>query len=118
MVTYKGIVMEGKWLSILEYATYKKKSVSTVRRYVKANRLKLKEENGKYYIWVKNYISAQTLNEKDQLGLKFELERSKKENIALKEELAEVKMLIALYEQGQLLAPRSASDLPDLPNTL
>ena len=48
--------MEGKWLSIIEYANYKKKSISTVRRYIKANRVKYKEDQGKYYILCKNYI--------------------------------------------------------------
>ena len=45
--------MEGKWLSVLEFAAHKKKSISTVRRYIKANRVKHKEENGKYFIFVK-----------------------------------------------------------------
>ncbi|MAX66433.1 MAG: hypothetical protein QF441_15050 [Bacteriovoracaceae bacterium] len=110
--------MEGKWLSILEYASYKKKSISTVRRYIKANRVKYKEDTGKYYIWVKNYVPSHTKQEKEKLNLKFELERLKKENIEIKEELAEAKMLISLYEKGQGLNHKTSLDLPELPSNI
>lgn len=108
--------MEGKWLSVLEYASYKKKSISTIRRYIKANRVKHRDENGKYFIWVKNYIPNTTEKDKNNLELKFENERLKKENIELKEELAETKMLIELYESGQMVPPKQKSDLPELPD--
>lgn len=114
----EGYFMDGKWLSILEYAAYKQKSISTVRRYVKANRVKFKEDNGKYFVWVKNYISDTSIIEREQLDLKFEFERIKKENMDLKEELGEARMLINLYENGQMLAPRTKSDLPELPPSL
>lgn len=107
--------MDGKWLSVLEFAAYKKKSISTVRRYIKANRVKYKEDAGKYYIWTKNYIPSQTSQEKDFLELKFEIERLRKENIELKEELAQSKMLIELYEAGHMLPKSAESDLPALP---
>ena len=107
--------MEGKWLSVLEFATYKKKSISTVRRYIKANRVKFKEENGKYYVWTKNFIPNHSTQEKEILSNKFELERLRKENIELKEELAEFKMLIDLYESGQVLSSPKTQNLPDLP---
>jgi hypothetical protein len=110
--------MEGKWLSILEYASYKKKSISTVRRYVKANRVKHKEENGKYFIWLKNFVPNHTTQERQHLESKFELERLRKENIELKEEIAEAKMLIQLYENGQMLSSKKKSDLPELPPSL
>lgn len=107
--------MDGKWLSVLEFAAYKKKSISTVRRYIKANRVKYKEEAGKYFVWTKNYIPSQTSQEEDFLKLKFELERMKKENIELKDELAQTKTLIELYEAGHVLPKSSVSDLPILP---
>ncbi len=110
--------MEGKWLSVLEYASFKKKSISTVRRYIKANRVKYKEDNGKYFIWVKNYISDKMLEEKEQLSLKFEVERLKKENIELKEQIAEAKMLIDLYESGKMIGSKTQNDLPELPINL
>ncbi len=106
--------MEDKWLSILEYAQYKKKSISTVRRYIKAERVKFREEEGKYFLWVKNYIAPTTQSEKEALATKFELERLKKENRELLNENTEMKMLIQLYENGHML-PKT---LPETPATL
>ena len=107
--------MEGKWLSVLEFASYKKKSISTVRRYIKANRVKFKEDNGKYFIWTKDYKLISNDTEKDLLEIKFEFERIKKENIELRNEMAEMKMLISLYENGQML---QKPQLPELPFNL
>ena len=76
--------MEGKWLSILEFAAYKKKSISTVRRYIKANRVKYKEENGKYFIWTKNYMPNQSAQEKELLSVKLENQGLKKSLLSLK----------------------------------
>lgn len=103
--------MEDKWLSILEYAQYKNKSISTVRRYIKAGRVKFREEDGKYYLWVKNYVSTTTKDEKENLEIKFELERLKKENRDLISENSEMKMLIQLYENGHML-PKTLPETP------
>lgn len=108
--------MEGRWLSILEFANYKGKSISTVRRYIKADRVKHKEDNGKYYIWAKDYQSAETENEKEALELRFENERLKKENRQLGEEVAELQMLVKLYEEEKNKLGKR--DLPDLPAEL
>lgn len=103
--------MDGKWLSVLEFAAYKKKSISTVRRYIKANRVKFKEDNGKYYIFVKDYIDPSMSSEGKFLELKLENERLKKEVIELKSEIHEAKMLIELYEQGHML-PKNLPEVP------
>jgi hypothetical protein len=110
--------MEGKWLSILEYAAFKKRSISTVRRSIKGNRVKFKEENGKYFIWTKNFLSISSTDEKELVEVKFENERLKLEIKQMKEELAERKMLINLYENGQMLETKKAKDLPELPKVL
>ena len=106
--------MDGKWLSILEYAAFKKKSISTVRRYIKANRVKYKEDNGKYFIWTKNYNPNITEVEKSQLEIRFENERLKKENRILVEELAELRMLVSIYESEKKII-HSKPILPQLP---
>lgn len=110
--------MESKWLSVQEYAAYKKKSISTVRRYIRADRVKYRDEGGKYFIWTKNYISQKSESERKQLSFKLEFERLKKENIDLKEELAEVKMLIQLYEKGNVSTENRAFTLPEIPQSL
>jgi len=106
--------MEGKWLSILEYAAYKKKSISTVRRYIKAKRVKYKEENGKYLIWTKTFVDAHLSSEKETLELKLENQRLLKENRILIEELAEFKMLVKIYEIEKNKEPI----LPELPSDI
>lgn len=90
--------MEGKWLSVLEFAAYKKKSISTVRRYIKANRVKHKEEAGKYFIFVKDYNDQNY--EKEILDLKLENQRLQRELQLKIEELEEVKMLVTIYESS------------------
>ena len=110
--------MDGKWLSVLEYAAFKKKSISTVRRYIKANRVKHKDENGKYFIWVKNYLDSKSIEERKGTETLFELERLKKENTELRQDLADAKMLIELYENGNMLSKKTNMDLPELPINL
>ena len=105
--------MEGKWLSIIEYANYKKKSISTVRRYIKANRVKYKEDQGKYYILCKNYIEKDL--DESTMELKLENIRLQKENRALMEEISELKMLVAIYEQGN---HQNQKTLPTIPTQI
>lgn len=107
--------MDGKWLSVLEYAAYKNKSISTVRRYIKANRIKFKDENGKYFIWVKNFSDQKSNEEKEVFELKLENERLKKENRIIKEEINELKMLVQIYESEKTL---NKNQLPELPTEL
>jgi len=98
---------DGVWLPILEYANVKNISISTVRRGIKSGRFKYKEENGKYFIWTKS----------DQSQKKFEqaLENDllKKEIKQLKEEIADLKMLLSIYEKKQSVEPWEK--LPPLP---
>jgi cell division protein FtsB len=79
----------GIWLSILDYASLKKISISTIRRSIKAGHLKYKEENGKYFIWTNRSI------EKEELTLKLEIEMIKTENRKLLEEINDLKMLLS-----------------------
>lgn len=111
--TRKVLSMEGRWLSILEFANYKGKSISTVRRYIKANRVKHKEEQGKYYVWVKGYRDPSQQNERDFLEIRLENERLKKENRTLTEQVAELQMLVKIYEEEKSVV--NADQLPELP---
>ena len=105
--------MDGRWLSILEFANYKGKSVSTIRRYIKAERVKFKEENGKYFIWARDYMDPSLQNEKEFLELRLENERLKKENRTLGEQISELQMLVRIYEEEK--NSLNAKNLPDLP---
>lgn len=108
--------MEGKWLSILEYANFKDKSISTVRRYIKANRVKYREENGKYYIWTKNYFNHNPTpkDEREITKLRFELERLNLKLREVQEENEELKMLVNILEDTHN-KKINISNLPELP---
>lgn len=99
---------DGIWLSILDYATAKKTSISTIRRSIKAGHLKHREENGKYFIWTKEIINEYS-SEKIQLSQSLELEFLKRQNRELLEEVNDLKMLLAVYENEHRLK------LPPLP---
>jgi hypothetical protein len=93
---------EGTWLPILEYSQFKKISISTIRRHIKANLLKWRAEGGKYYIWTS--ADAQDLSgrlDAQLLAVKLELQMVRQENRSLREELDEARMLINLYETSQ-----------------
>jgi hypothetical protein len=83
---------EYNWLTIFEYCELRKKSISTVRRYIKAERIKYKMVDGKYYIAVKKTL----INKPDE---KYKLKNMENEILKLKEENLELKMLIDLYEK-------------------
>lgn len=97
----------GIWLPILEYARVKNVSISTIRRGIKSGRFKYKEENGKYLIWTKSDQA------KINLDLNLENEILRKEIKQLKEEIADLKMLLSIYEKEESHEPWEK--LPPLP---
>ena len=88
---------DGIWLSILDYATAKKTSISTIRRSIKAGHVKYREENGKYFIWTKEIQECLEVKKND-FSLSIELEFFKKQNRTLAEEINDLKMLLSVYE--------------------
>lgn len=107
---------EGVWLSINDYSRYKNVSISTIRRHIKNNILKYKEENGKYFIYVPSTEKLRIREEEETLKIKLELELLKTQLRQLKEENNELKMLVEIYEKEKGKAP--ASHLPELPPEL
>jgi hypothetical protein len=111
-----------KWLSIVEYSNFKKVSVSTIRRYIKSNRVKYRLENGKYLIYCHNYIDEGALISED-IEIITELENEnrvlKAQNQSLKEETHEMRMLIDLYETQLGIKKKdeliSEDEIPELP---
>ena len=97
---------EGTWLSILEYSHFKKVSVSTIRRHIKANLVRWREEDGKHFVWTAaDSGEIESRKDGELLALKLEMQRLKNENRLLRGELDEVKMLIRLYEGARGLPP-------------
>jgi cell shape-determining protein MreC len=89
---------DGVWLSITDYSTYKKVSISTIRRHIKTNILKHKEEDGKYYIYVASLDRVKLKEEEELLRIKLELELYKSQIRELREENSGLRMLVDLYE--------------------
>lgn len=101
---------EGVWLSINDYSRYKNVSISTIRRHIKNNILKYKEENGKYFIYVLSTEKVRLREEEELLKVKLELELMRSKIKQLREENNELRMLVEIYE-GQGAKPH----LPELP---
>ncbi len=77
----------------MDYAMKKGVSLSTLRRYIKSKKIKFKTESGRYLIWDEDASDLATANTTSEVAqLKESLRRAQKE-------IAELKMLVALYEQ-------------------
>ena len=111
---------EGVWLSINDYSRYKNVSISTIRRHIKNNILKHKEENGKYFIYVPSTENLRLREEEEVLKVKLELELLRSQLRQLREENNELKMLVDIYEKESKTQSKIVnSELPpELPNIL
>lgn len=92
--------MDGHWLTISEYSGYRQLSVSSIRRYIKSNKVIHKKDNGKYFIFVtnenltKNELKMTSQKSLEILSLSSEVKR-------LTEENNDMKMLIEIYEKSK-----------------
>ena len=94
-------MVKGLWVDVVGYARLTGKSISTIRRYIKANRIKHKFEKGKFYIFVPD---EGTTFQRDSLETKFvqlKLEnRQLRERLnKIEEERRDLEMLIQIYEK-------------------
>jgi hypothetical protein len=116
-----GVIMnnDGVWLSILEYSKLKNISVSTIRRYIKADRVQYKKEDGKFLIFMnkENYQRYEESNNNESSILEYRLKIQELEimNKALRLENDELKMLVQIYENSN---KRANEELPALPVNL
>ena len=76
------------WIPLLDYAMKKEISLSTLRRYIKAKKVQYRLENGRYL-----------LLDDDAGGVADTTSNPVAELQRAKEEIAELKMLVALYEE-------------------
>ena len=108
--------VDGVWLSIIDYSQYKNTSISTIRRHIKNNILKYKEENGKYFIYISSPEKVKIKEEGEILKLRLAIEELKSELKRLKEENNEFKMLVDLYENQNSVRLSNEEELvPELP---
>jgi hypothetical protein len=95
----------GTWIPLMDYAIKKSISLSTLRRHIKANKITHKVENGRYMIWDESQVPSENLN--SEVPSDSIVETLEKELRKAQEEIAELKMLIALYEET---IPQSVSN--------
>lgn len=102
------LVENGTWIPLMDYAMKNGVSLSTLRRYIKAGKVQYKTESGKYLIYSTNgngldwisgsdsestgFTEAPRRPDSRTLTLEAELQKAQ-------EEIAELKMLVALYEE-------------------
>jgi|GEM_PF-663134 predicted site-specific integrase-resolvase len=105
---------KGIWLSVLDYAQFKKISISTVRRYIKASRVTVRKVEGRYEIFVaqERMNSQADENEKEILQLRLENQELKNQVKKITEMNNDMKMLIQIYEGA------SQKGLPKTPQEL
>lgn len=86
----------------MDYAMQKGVSLSTLRRHIKANKIRYRVENGRYLIWTDAAGAATSpVSTAPQSSGSVHEKLSKLERDLRKaqEEIAELKMLVALYEE-------------------
>lgn len=118
---------DGNWLSLVEYSHLSRISISTLRRMIKRNELRYREESGRYLIYSKikkslakplpmasqiSKLSESLQEERTILELRLEVERLKQEIIRYAHENNELKMLVDLYENQINLNPETLPELP------
>jgi hypothetical protein len=97
---------DGEWFSILDYARFKNISISTIRRYIKADRFQTKLIEGKYFIFVpqeKLEAKLEAVNKTESsLLTELEIENNKLKNDLhrLTEERNDLQMLVNIYEKN------------------
>lgn len=96
-------IAAGNWVPLMDYAMRKGISLSTLRRHIKANKITFKVEEGRYLLWFedeKNEPVQTRKSEDDQIpALRNHLAELSIELKKAHEEIAELKTLIALYEE-------------------
>ena len=116
-----------KWIPLVEYAHRTGLSMSTLRRYIKSNRLMHRLEHGRYLVWddggnsqdgeatrfiIAQSVAAQTVGAQTLAQGQGEskikiLEHDLKK---AREQIAELKMLVALYEDQDVPVKRNPKD--------
>jgi hypothetical protein len=109
---------EADWIPLMDYAIKNGVSLSTLRRHIKANKIQYKVENGRYLLrsmeGTPSFVTPEPMRaamaSSDASPEVREL-RARLQNA--QEEIAELKMLVALYEEqlAQVHSPRPGHPL-------
>ena len=88
-----------QWIPLMEYAMKKGVSLSTLRRHIKADKVTYRFENGKYLLLDDGKKSSDGPSSEEVDTLHTRMDQMDDELRQAKEEIAELKMLLALYEE-------------------
>lgn len=88
----------GSWIPLLEYAVRKNLSLSTLRRYIKSDKVRYRLEKGKYFLLDESPQIGRELNDPAQLDFQIKALQYEEELQKARQEIAELKTLIAFYE--------------------
>ena len=105
----------GDWVPLMDYAIKRGVSLSTLRRYIKSNKIKYRVEEGRYLLWDDGAALAlgpggrpthlgREIKPADKIvaappQLQTKIKKLETELGRAKEEISELKMLIAIYEE-------------------
>jgi predicted site-specific integrase-resolvase len=89
----------GHWIPLMDYAMKNGVSLSTLRRHIKAGKLRHKSEHGKYYVFDDRFDDDFELSSGEDLSLEARVANLEGDLKKAKQEIAELKMLVAIYEE-------------------
>lgn len=97
--------MEADWIPLIDYAIQYGVSLSTLRRHIKANKIRYKVENGRYLLLAGNDTMPsqhQPPTSASAMSAMSEMSELRTHLKQAQEEIAELKMLVALYEEQRM----------------
>ncbi|MBL7715631.1 MAG: hypothetical protein JNL01_09200 [Bdellovibrionales bacterium] len=86
-----------EWIPLMDYAVKNSISLSTLRRHIKANKITYRVENGKYLIL--DELNQTVAGPAATAGITGRIEQLELDLNKAQEEIAELKMLVAIYEE-------------------
>ena len=118
----------GDWVPLMDYAMKTGVSLSTLRRHIKANKIRYRVENGRYLLQLNSQTSgpvslashsaatsipsSDSVEQQTVQQLHARIRKMSAELQKAQEEIAELKTLIAFYEEsmGRASAPSPATN--------
>jgi hypothetical protein len=99
---------EHNWIPLVEFSVQKGISLSTLRRYIKSNKIAWKLIEGRYlvmddgtFVAPRNHAGVvnEPSNEANQKDMEYRMKTLETSLMAANEEIAELKTLLAFYEE-------------------
>ena len=88
-----------RWVPIMDFAVSRGVSLSTLRRYIKTNRIPFKMEGGRYLIPEDAPLTPRHSDHSEAFEFEPRLERIELELMQAQEQILELKMLLAILEE-------------------